>query len=173
VVYCRADSARLCLPCDRHVHGANTVSTRHARAPLCARCRAAATTAVASPRGGGGGFVCADCYCLEKEDEEKGEEHRDPRPLHHDHDAVEEYAGCPSIAELAAILGVAGYDEKAAAAGGDVGWWSTWEEPQVVCLEDVVVPTTSCHGLHPLLAPPSPKVRCCFGCCPATRAIVK
>nr|CAB3455259.1 unnamed protein product [Digitaria exilis] len=25
VVYCRADSARLCLPCDRHVHGANTV----------------------------------------------------------------------------------------------------------------------------------------------------
>ncbi|KAF8760558.1 hypothetical protein HU200_010028 [Digitaria exilis] len=50
VVYCRADSARLCLPCDRHVHGANTVSTRHARAPLCAACRAAAAAAAFRPR---------------------------------------------------------------------------------------------------------------------------
>ena len=40
-VYCRADSARLCLPCDRLVHGANGVCSRHARAPLCADCRAA------------------------------------------------------------------------------------------------------------------------------------
>lgn len=50
VVYCRADSARLCLPCDRHVHGANTVSTRHARAPLCAGCRAAAAAAARHAR---------------------------------------------------------------------------------------------------------------------------
>jgi hypothetical protein len=84
VVYCRADSARLCLPCDRHVHGANTVCTRHARAPLCA-----------AP----GGFLCGDCDF-------------------EDRAAVQGYTGCPSIRDLAAILGV---------------WWpaSAWEEPQV------------------------------------------
>ncbi|CAL5071279.1 unnamed protein product [Urochloa decumbens] len=149
VVYCRADSARLCLPCDRHVHGANTVSTRHARAPLCAACRAAA----AAFRRGAGGFLCADC------DFEEGRQHRDgdPTPIH-DRGAVEGYAGCPSIAELAAVLGVAGCEK----ADGD-GWWPAWEEPQVLRLEDVIVPTTSFHGLQPLLGPSSQKNWSCGG----------
>ena len=150
VVYCRADSARLCLPCDRYVHGANTVSSRHARAPLCAACRAAA----AAFRRGAAGFLCANC-----DFEEERQRDGDPRPLH-DRGAVESYAGCPSIAELAAILGVGGCEKAAAAAGhghGD-GWWPAWEEPQVLRLEDVIVPTTSCHGLQPLLTPSSPKV---------------
>ncbi|CAL5085312.1 unnamed protein product [Urochloa decumbens] len=151
VVYCRADSARLCLPCDRHVHCANTVSTRHARAPLCAACRAAA----AAFRRGAGGFLCADC------DFEEGRQHRDgdPTPIH-DRGAVEGYAGCPSIAELAAVLGVAGCEK---ADGDGWWWWPAWEEPQVLRLEDVIVPTTSCHGLQPLLAPSSPKNRSCGG----------
>jgi len=162
VVYCRADSARLCLPCDRHVHGANAVSTRHVRAPLCAGCRAAAATATP-----GGSFLCANCH-FGSEKDERHPDGGDPQPLHHDRGAVEGYAGCPSIAELAAILGVAGYDEKAAAAAaGDCGWWpaSAWEEPQVLRLEDVIVPTTSCHSLQPLLTPPSPKVRYLCCCC--------
>jgi hypothetical protein len=73
---------------------------------------------------------------------------------------VQGYTGCPSIRDLAAILGVG--CENAA---GD-GWWpasASWEEPQqVLRLEDVIVPTpaTSCHGLHPLVTTPSsPKVR--------------
>ncbi|CAN6200183.1 unnamed protein product [Urochloa humidicola] len=150
VVYCRADSARLCLPCDRHVHGASTVSTRHARAPLCAACRAAAA---AFRRGGADNFLCADCDFEE-------ERHRDgdPPPLD-DRGAVEGYAGCPSIAELAKVLGVAGCEKAAAAAGDGNGWWPAWEEPQVLRLVDVIVPTTSCHGLQPLLTPSSPKNR--------------
>jgi hypothetical protein len=157
VVYCRADSARLCLPCDRHVHGANAVSTRHVRAPLCSGCRATATVTA-----GGGTFLCANCHFGSEEEEGRHRDGDDPQPLHHDRAAVEGYVGCPSIAELAAILGVAGYDEKAAAAGNG-GWWpaSAWEDPQVLRLEDVIVPTTSCHGLQPLLTPPSPEVRCC------------
>ncbi|CAD6216759.1 unnamed protein product [Miscanthus lutarioriparius] len=154
VVYCRADSARLCLPCDRHVHGANAVSTRHVRAPLCDGCRATTATATAA-----GSFLCANCHLGSEEGRHR--DGGDPQPLHHDRGAVEGYAGCPSIAELAAILGVAGYDEKAAAAAGDGWWWpaSAWEEPQVLRLEDVIVPTTPCHGLQPLLTPPSPKNR--------------
>ncbi|KAG8099158.1 hypothetical protein GUJ93_ZPchr0013g35241 [Zizania palustris] len=150
VVYCRADSARLCLPCDRHVHGANTVSTRHARAPLCSSCRAAPAAFRRAAR-----FLCSDCDF---------ERHRGggdgdgdgagvrSEPLH-DRATVEGYTGCPSIGELAAILGAAGECEKAA---GD-GWWSSWEEPQVLSLDDVIVPTSSCHGLQPLLTPSSPE----------------
>ncbi|KAL6896558.1 hypothetical protein ACP4OV_007130 [Aristida adscensionis] len=140
VVYCRADAARLCLPCDRHVHGANTVSSRHARAPLCAACRAAAA---AFRRGGG--FLCGNC--------DFDRRRRGGEPLQHDRGAVEGYTGCPTIAELAVALGVGGGWEKAAA--GD-GWWpAPWEEPRVLRLEDVIVPTTSCHGLQPLLTTPS------------------
>ncbi|KAG1363522.1 hypothetical protein COCNU_11G003490 [Cocos nucifera] len=29
VLYCRADAARLCLPCDRDVHAANTLARKH------------------------------------------------------------------------------------------------------------------------------------------------
>nr|CAB3458897.1 unnamed protein product [Digitaria exilis] len=147
VVYCRADSARLCLPCDRHVHGANTVSTRHARAPLCAACRAAAA---AFRRDGGRRFLCGNCHFEEGRQHGGGDP---PRPVH-DRGAVEGYDGCPSVAELAAILGVDGCD-KAAAAGD--GCWPACVEPQVLSLEDVIVPTTSCHGLRPLVTPSSPK----------------
>ncbi|OMO99988.1 Zinc finger, B-box [Corchorus olitorius] len=38
VVYCKPDSARLCLSCDRCVHSANLLSRRHARSLLCEKC---------------------------------------------------------------------------------------------------------------------------------------
>ncbi|KAJ7527791.1 hypothetical protein O6H91_16G071000 [Diphasiastrum complanatum] len=37
-VYCRADSARLCLSCDYQVHSANALSRRHHRRLLCDGC---------------------------------------------------------------------------------------------------------------------------------------
>ncbi|KAF7014211.1 unnamed protein product [Triticum aestivum] len=144
VVYCRADAAGLCLPCDRHVHGANTVSCRHARAPLCAVCRAAAATV----RRGAARFLCSNC---DFEEQQHGE--LTQVPLLHDRGMVEGYTGCPSVGELAAILGIVVGDKAAEA------WWPLWEEPQVLSFDDVVVPTTACHGLQPLLASSSPKNR--------------
>ncbi|OAY67506.1 Zinc finger protein CONSTANS-LIKE 12 [Ananas comosus] len=38
LVYCKADGAPLCLPCDGIVHSANALSRRHPRALLCDRC---------------------------------------------------------------------------------------------------------------------------------------
>ncbi|KAK8469602.1 hypothetical protein PHAVU_005G113300 [Phaseolus vulgaris] len=38
VVYCKADSARLCLHCDGCVHTANSLSRRHSRSLLCDKC---------------------------------------------------------------------------------------------------------------------------------------
>jgi hypothetical protein len=144
-VYCRADAARLCLPCDRHVHGANGVCSRHARAPLCADCRAAAAV---FRRAASAAFLCSNC--------DFGR-HRDGggEPALQDRFAVQPYSGCPPATELAAILGVPLFDKPTAEDGG---WWNIWEEPQVLSLEDLIVPTTPCHGFQPLLTPSSPKV---------------
>ncbi|CAL4922650.1 unnamed protein product [Urochloa decumbens] len=147
-VYCRADSARLCLPCDRHVHGANGVCSRHARAPLCADCRAAA--AVFRRAASATLFLCSNCDFGRHRDGCGGGE-----PALHDRCAVQPYSGCPPATELAAILGVPLFDKPAADDGG--GWWDIWEEPQVLSLEDLIVPTTPCHGFQPLLTPSSPK----------------
>ncbi|KAJ6388256.1 hypothetical protein OIU77_026770 [Salix suchowensis] len=38
VLYCRADSAKLCLFCDQHVHSANLLSRKHVRAQICDNC---------------------------------------------------------------------------------------------------------------------------------------
>ena len=38
VLYCRADSAKLCLFCDQHVHSANLLSRKHTRSQICDNC---------------------------------------------------------------------------------------------------------------------------------------
>ncbi|RLM61960.1 zinc finger protein CONSTANS-LIKE 15-like [Panicum miliaceum] len=91
-LHCRADAARLCVACDRHVHAANALSRKHVRAPLCAGCAArpaAARVAAAAGAGGEAAFLCADCR------EGRG-----------DGVAVEGFSGCPSAAELTASWGL-------------------------------------------------------------------
>ncbi|CAN1232311.1 Zinc finger protein CONSTANS-LIKE 12 [Linum perenne] len=38
LVYCKSDTARLCLDCDARVHSANSLSRRHQRSILCSKC---------------------------------------------------------------------------------------------------------------------------------------
>ncbi|RZC60533.1 hypothetical protein C5167_022279 [Papaver somniferum] len=38
ILYCRADSAKLCLSCDYHVHSANDLSKKHIRSQICDIC---------------------------------------------------------------------------------------------------------------------------------------
>ncbi|KAK7283147.1 hypothetical protein RIF29_12464 [Crotalaria pallida] len=37
-LFCRPDSAFLCLPCDSSIHSANSLASRHPRVPLCEVC---------------------------------------------------------------------------------------------------------------------------------------
>uniref|UniRef100_A0A804LKA4 CCT domain-containing protein n=1 Tax=Zea mays TaxID=4577 RepID=A0A804LKA4_MAIZE len=131
--------------CDRLVHGANGVCSRHARAPLCAGCCAAGAV---FRRASTSAFLCSNC------DFGRHRDGGDP-PLH-DRCAVQPYSGCPPASDLAALLAVPLFDKPAAEDGA---WWNIWEEPQVLSLEDLIVPTTPCHGFEPLLTPPSPKNR--------------
>jgi len=107
-LHCRADAARLCVACDRHVHAANALSRKHVRAPLCAGC--AARPAAARVGAEAAAFLCADCR------EGRG-----------DGVAVEGFSGCPSAAELAASWGL---DLRGAGAGGGCGEGDAGEEAE-------------------------------------------
>jgi hypothetical protein len=96
VLHCRADSALLCLPCDRLVHSANALSRRHSRAPLCSSCfsHPASFRHVSSSRlpTSSHQFLCSDC-----------DVGSDPAPLKFQ---VESFSGCPSAFELARSWGI-------------------------------------------------------------------
>ncbi|KAM0911888.1 hypothetical protein ACQ4PT_013177 [Festuca glaucescens] len=90
-LHCRADAARLCVACDRHVHAANALSRKHVRAPLCAGCAARPAAARVAAGGGESAFLCADC--------DAGCEGAARVP-------VEGFSGCPAAHELAASWGL-------------------------------------------------------------------
>ncbi|CAA6663474.1 unnamed protein product [Spirodela intermedia] len=172
LVYCRADSARLCLACDRLVHAANTVSSRHSRSLLCDACVSAPASLLrcgaASPGGqrrrdGHPLLLCANC------DFDAGEVGRaaERRP-------VEPYSGCPAAEEMISLLGVPVEEEKVrfvagdgddggGDGGGDEGLlgddaWM-WETPPILCMEDLLLPITPFHGFPAMGVPPPPKDR--------------
>jgi hypothetical protein len=90
-LHCRADAARLCVACDRHVHAANALSRKHVRAPLCAGCAARPAAARVAAGGGEPAFLCADC--------DGGCEDAARVP-------IEGFSGCPAASELAASWGL-------------------------------------------------------------------
>ncbi|KAF2288350.1 hypothetical protein GH714_006955 [Hevea brasiliensis] len=94
VLYCRADSAKLCLFCDQHVHSANLLSRKHLRSQICDNC----TSEPVSVRCATDNLVlCQECdfdahgSCFVS--------------VSHDRTPVEGFTGCPSALELALIWG--------------------------------------------------------------------
>ncbi|CAI5468592.1 unnamed protein product [Closterium sp. Yama58-4] len=93
-VYCRADSARLCLSCDRVVHSANNLSLRHQRTLLCDGCNLQPAA-----------FRCVDenlSLCIACDSAIHGK--LSASQLHRRH-AFENFTGCPSAADLAQLWG--------------------------------------------------------------------
>ncbi|XLR48296.1 hypothetical protein HN51_032526 [Arachis hypogaea] len=39
VIFCRADSAKLCISCDQYVHSANALSLKYVHSQICNNCR--------------------------------------------------------------------------------------------------------------------------------------
>ncbi|XP_054816713.1 putative zinc finger protein CONSTANS-LIKE 11 isoform X2 [Prosopis cineraria] len=90
VVYCKRDSARLCLNCDAYVHSANALSRRHPRSLVCDKCQAqpAIVHCVDDKMSLCQGCDCNRNVCL-------GLGHRRLMLL--------SYTGCPSFAEMCRI----------------------------------------------------------------------
>ncbi|PPD75884.1 hypothetical protein GOBAR_DD27189 [Gossypium barbadense] len=90
VVYCKSDSARLCLRCDGCVHSANLLSGRHARSLLCEKCNSQSSIVRCLDERLS---LCQDCDwngngCLS---------------LGHRREPLNCYTGCPSMAEFRRI----------------------------------------------------------------------
>lgn len=94
VLYCRADSAKLCLFCDQHVHSANALSRKHLRSQICDNCGSDPVSV----------RCCTDnlMLCQECDWDAHGS---CSVSAAHDRNPVEGFSGCPSPLELSSIWG--------------------------------------------------------------------
>lgn len=117
-VYCRADSASLCLSCDEHIHGANALSKRHLRTVLCDGCSVEPAA-----------FSCNDhklsfCHNCDRQSHSNSPQHR--------RKSISYYTGCPSAAELAELwdceLDRLGGDDQQGPSVPGIGWGNSGGE---------------------------------------------
>ncbi|KAI4334082.1 hypothetical protein L6164_018817 [Bauhinia variegata] len=90
VVYCKSDSARLCLYCDGSVHSANSLSRRHPRSLLCDKCNIQPAIVRCMDEKIS---VCQGCDWIRNSCSVLG----------HRRHALTCYTGCPSVSELSGI----------------------------------------------------------------------
>lgn len=94
VLYCKADSAKLCLFCDNAVHSANALSLKHFRSQICDNCGSDAVSVACSTDNL---LLCTSC---------DHDFHGDSSvSSYHSRVPVEEFSGCPSPLQLASIWG--------------------------------------------------------------------
>lgn len=106
VLFCRADSAKLCLFCDQHVHSANLLSRKHTRSQICDNCGSEPVSVRCSTDNL---VLCTDC---------DWDAHGScPVSASHARTPIEGFSGCPSALELAALWGVDLDDKKPAQSG--------------------------------------------------------
>ncbi|PPR90610.1 hypothetical protein GOBAR_AA30068 [Gossypium barbadense] len=94
VLYCRADSAKLCLFCDQHVHSANLLSRKHVRSQICDNCSSEPVSVRCSTDNL---VLCQEC---------DWDAHGSCSvSAAHDRTLVKGFSGCPSALELASVWG--------------------------------------------------------------------
>ncbi|KAJ9564219.1 hypothetical protein OSB04_000185 [Centaurea solstitialis] len=94
VLYCKADSAKLCLFCDNDVHSANALSLKHFRSQICHNCGSDAVSVACSTDNL---LLCTAC---------DNDFHGDSSvSSYHDRFPVDDFSGCPSVLHLASIWG--------------------------------------------------------------------
>ncbi|KAL3531422.1 hypothetical protein ACH5RR_010744 [Cinchona calisaya] len=170
LVYCRADSAKLCLACDRQVHSTNQLFTKHTRWLLCDACDTTPATIFCFTDTS---VLCQNC---------DWENHTNcSLPAVHDRRPLEGFGGCPSVSELLGFLGFEELSKKALLFGDDsadpgeindnngdniYGLSSdllVWETPSVVSLDDLIMSNDSSSAGRSLQSimgvPPLPKNR--------------
>ncbi|XVF57714.1 hypothetical protein PTKIN_Ptkin07bG0004800 [Pterospermum kingtungense] len=138
VLYCRADSARLCLFCDRQVHSANVLSLKHARSQICDGCKAKPASFLCS---NDNLVLCQDC------DWSSHNTNCSVSALH-ERSPVEGFSGCPSVMELASLLG---FDLKPKYLMNLAPGFSLYEQ-ELKNLEDFMVPNENSSVSSALLS---------------------
>jgi hypothetical protein len=100
VIYCRADSAKLCFSCDREVHSTNQLFSKHTRSLICDSCDDSPATILCSTESS---VFCQNC---------DWENHNLSLSSPHERRPLEGFTGCPSVTELLSILGLQDIGKK-------------------------------------------------------------
>lgn len=166
LLYCRADSAKLCFSCDREVHSANQLFTKHTRSQLCDACDVSPASIFCSTESR---VLCQNC---------DWERHSLSLSPVHDRRPLEDFTGCPSLTELLTIFGFEDVSKKSLLLSDESGVGDGfvesgldgsqdfvdgfsdllyWNTPSVVSLDDLVV-SNSAHSFQAIGIPPLPKV---------------
>ncbi|OMO85499.1 Zinc finger, B-box [Corchorus capsularis] len=135
VLFCRADSAKLCLFCDQQVHSANALSLKHARSQICDSCKTKPSS-----------FLCSNdnlMLCQDCDWNSHNSNNCSVSALQHDRSPVEGFSGCPSVTELASLLGL---DLKPKDLMNLNPGFSFCEQ-ELLNLEDFMVPTENSSAL--------------------------
>nr|QTY32126.1 BBX transcription factor [Oxybasis rubra] len=170
LIYCRADSAKLCLSCDREVHSTNQLFTKHTRFQLCDACDSSPASIFCHTENS---VLCQNC------DYERHSRHGSS--LNHDRRPLEGFTGCPCVSDLSVAIGFEGFDSKSLVLGGEIdvnnkgfngGLFDglneendgfsdlfVWDVPTMVSLDDLIVSTDKSHNFQAMVVPPLPKDR--------------
>ncbi|CAK8542703.1 unnamed protein product [Lathyrus sativus] len=100
VLYCRPDSAKLCLVCDQHVHSANALALKHVRYQICQNCQNDAASVRC--------FTDNLVQCLRCDWDAHGGDSSSSSSHHHNHNRrrLDGLTGCPSVHEIVVALGL-------------------------------------------------------------------
>nr|QVG73931.1 COL4 [Tamarix hispida] len=172
LLYCRADSAKLCFACDREVHSTNQLFTKHTRWQLCDVCDSSPASIFCFTERL---VLCQNCDF---------ESHNSVRnSLVHDRRPLEGFNGCPSLSELSVHVGFVDVDckslllgdegENAVAGGGsfggrlldenndddDISDLLFWGTPAIVSIDELIVSSGKDHMFQAVGVPPLPKDR--------------
>ncbi|XP_052185731.1 zinc finger protein CONSTANS-LIKE 13 [Diospyros lotus] len=152
LLYCRADSAKLCFSCDREVHSTNPLFTKHTRSQLCDSCDSKPATILCATENSA---LCQNC---------DWERHAQSLSSLHERRPLEGFTGCPSVTELLGFVGFEDVGKKAltgvgagAGAGDDLLDLLVWDTPSIVTLDDLIVSNSSEHCFQAMGVPPLPK----------------
>lgn len=160
VIYCRADSAKLCFSCDREVHSTNQLFSKHTRSLICDSCDDSPATILCSTESS---VFCQNC---------DWENHNLSLSSPHERRPLEGFTGCPSVTELLSILGLQDIGKKSlllpqeSVGDGFVGYeieglsdMFVWDAPSFVSLDDLISSSPSSHNYRAMEVPPLPKNR--------------
>ncbi|TKY61826.1 Zinc finger protein CONSTANS 13 [Spatholobus suberectus] len=160
LLYCRADSAKLCFSCDREVHSTNQLFSKHTRTLLCDACDDSPATILCSTEAS---VLCQNC---------DWEKHNPALSSLHERGPIEGFTGCPSVSELLSIVGFRDVSKKTLLSpqgSGADGFFGSeieglsdlfvWDAPSVVTLDDLISSSASSHSFQAMEVPPLPKNR--------------
>nr|UOF76517.1 CONSTANS-like protein [Olimarabidopsis pumila] len=138
LVYCKADSAKLCLACDKQVHVTNQLFSKHFRSLLCDSCHDSPSSLFCETERS---VLCQNCDW----------QHHTSSSSLHSRRPFEGFTGCPSVPDLLAIVGL---DDLTPDSG------LLWDTPEILRPNDLIVSGGSAsHNFRATDVPPLPKNR--------------